>query len=110
MQPQATGPHTPSVSKGGTPLIVNPPLPASYQVNETGAPHGFVIIVIPVNSPFDIAFNPDNLLMYVTNFRNGTVSVINGTTNTVVATIPVGLFPRGIAFNADNGVHVCGKP
>jgi YVTN family beta-propeller protein len=41
--------------------------------------------------------------MYVTNGGSNTVSVINGITNTVVATIPVGLFPRAIAFNPDNG-------
>jgi YVTN family beta-propeller protein len=34
---------------------------------------------------------------------SNTVSVINGTTNTVVANIPVGLGPNGIAYNQNNG-------
>jgi YVTN family beta-propeller protein len=34
---------------------------------------------------------------------SNTVSVINPSINTVVATIPVGINPRGIAFNPDNG-------
>ena len=41
--------------------------------------------------------------MYVANSGSSTVSVIDGTTNTVVATIPVGSAPQGIAFNPDNG-------
>ena len=34
---------------------------------------------------------------------SNTVSVINGTTNTIVANIPVGLGPSGIAYNQNNG-------
>jgi YVTN family beta-propeller protein len=38
---------------------------------------------------------------YVTN--GNSVSVIDSTTNTVVASIPVGTGPEGIAFNPNNG-------
>lgn len=41
---------------------------------------------------------------YVTNL-SGTVSVIDNTTNTVVATIPVGIFPSGVAITP-NGARV----
>src|SRR5262249_43923096 len=41
---------------------------------------------------------------YVTNFVSGTVSVIDTATNTVVATVPVGSFPRGVAITPD-GTH-----
>ena len=42
--------------------------------------------------------------MYVANsIGSNTVSVIDPATNTVVATIPVGSSPIGIAFNPDNG-------
>ncbi|MEK0224114.1 hypothetical protein [Bacillus proteolyticus] len=34
--------------------------------------------------------------LFVTNSDSNTVSVINGATNTVIATIPVGLFPSAI--------------
>ena len=35
---------------------------------------------------------------YIANASSGTVSVIDMATNTVVATVPVGGFPSGIAF------------
>jgi len=54
-------------------------------------------------SPAKIAFNPINNNIYVTNnIVEGTVSVIDVTTNTVVDTIPVGEAPIGIAFNPFN--------
>jgi YVTN family beta-propeller protein len=47
-------------------------------------------------------------LIYVSNYgqfnATGTVSVINGTTNTIVATIPVGKNPQAIAYNPANGL------
>ena len=52
--------------------------------------------------PRDIAFNPNNGLLYVTNQGGSNVSVINPTTNIVVGTIPVGSNPVGIAFNPNN--------
>ncbi|HEY7080890.1 MAG TPA: YncE family protein, partial [Nitrososphaeraceae archaeon] len=55
------------------------------------------------NGPVGIAFNPNNGDMYVTNFGSNTVSVIDTTTNTVVATITVGSAPQFIAFNPNNG-------
>src|SRR5262249_25544096 len=41
---------------------------------------------------------------YVTNFGSNTVLVIDTATNTVVATVPVGRFPRGVAITPD-GTH-----
>jgi YVTN family beta-propeller protein len=35
---------------------------------------------------------------YVTNFADGTVSVLATATNMVVATIPVGFHPQGVAI------------
>jgi YVTN family beta-propeller protein len=93
-------------SETGTPLRINPPFLVTYQVTESNALPGFVIDNIPVGSaPQGIAFNPNNGFLYVTNFDSGTVSVIDPSTNTVVATIPlpVGGGPGGIAFNPDNG-------
>ena len=34
---------------------------------------------------------------------SNTDSVINGTTNTIVATIPMGIGPNGIAYNQNSG-------
>src|SRR6266513_240416 len=42
---------------------------------------------------------------YITNLNDGTVSVIDTASNTVMATVPVGLFPIGVAVTPD-GAHV----
>jgi YVTN family beta-propeller protein len=41
--------------------------------------------------------------LYVPNFYSDTVSVISGTANTVVATIPVGIHPNWVMYDAGNG-------
>jgi YVTN family beta-propeller protein len=54
-----------------------------------------------------VAVTPDGLHVYVTNFIDGTVSVIRTATNTVVATVPGvpgGAFPNGVAITPD-GKH-----
>jgi YVTN family beta-propeller protein len=60
------------------------------------------------SSPYGITSNSNNELIYVSNYgqfnTTGTVSVINGTTNTIVANIPVGKNPRAIAYNPANGL------
>jgi YVTN family beta-propeller protein len=49
-----------------------------------------------------VAVTPDGSKVYVTNEGlPGTVSVIDTTTNMVTATIPVGLFPFGVALSPD---------
>jgi len=46
--------------------------------------------------PWSIAYDPSNGYLYVADSGSGTVSVINGTTNTVIANIPVGSGPTWI--------------
>jgi YVTN family beta-propeller protein len=41
--------------------------------------------------------------VYVANIESNTVSVISGSTNQVIATIPVGTFPQYVAFNPNTG-------
>jgi len=53
--------------------------------------------------PWGIAYDPSNGYIYVANFGSDTVSVIDGATNTVIATIPVGYGPEGIAYDPSNG-------
>ena len=93
-------------SESGTILKINPPLPVTYGIEETAAPKGFVVDTIPVEGgdPLNIAFDPNNGLLYVTNDVSNTVSAINPSTNTVVATIPVVRFPIEILFNPNNGL------
>ena len=51
---------------------------------------------IPVGSESDaVAVSPLTGDVYITNFNDGTVSVISGQTNTVTAAIPVGTSPDG---------------
>ena len=50
------------------------------------------------DSPRGIAHGPGTPYMYVTNFNNDTVSVIDTNTNSVIATLPVEDGPIGIAY------------
>jgi YVTN family beta-propeller protein len=52
--------------------------------------------------PFGIVHNPSNNKIYVTNTGSDTVSVIDPTTNSVNATIPIARLPTGIAYNTNN--------
>jgi YVTN family beta-propeller protein len=60
------------------------------------------------SAPYGIDLSLDNDLIYVSNFGQfnvtGTVSVINGTTNTIVATIYIDKNPQAIVYNPANGL------
>jgi len=57
--------------------------------------------------PYGVAVNPTTNRVYVTNEGTDNVSVIDGATNAVTATVPVGIHPWGIAFNpTTNRVYV----
>ncbi|MFL6404627.1 MAG: YncE family protein [Nitrososphaeraceae archaeon] len=65
-----------------------------------------VIKTITVNrGPYGAVFDPDNGNIYTANVASNSVTVIDGSTNTVIATItePSDHFPRQLAFNSDNG-------
>ena len=51
--------------------------------------------------PIGVSVSPDGSKLYVTNFNDASVSVINTATNTVSATITVGSFPDGISVSPD---------
>ena len=61
-------------------------------------------VTIPVRGtiPYGIAYNSANNNMYVANFGSSTVSVISGSTDSVIATILVGRFPIWIAYAPPN--------
>jgi YVTN family beta-propeller protein len=65
---------------------------ASYY---NATPH--VTATVPVANPVSMAF--DGTSIWAVNYRVGTVSKINPTTNTVTATVTVGRFPHGVAFD-----------
>ena len=63
-----------------------------------------MVATIPVGcQPTGVVVTPDGTRAYVTNSLDNTVSVIDTATNTVVATLPVGLFPQvlGICSNGN---------
>jgi YVTN family beta-propeller protein len=57
--------------------------------------------VTGLDDPHGVAVSPNGDDVYVTNAGNGTVSVIDTTTDTVSSTIPVGEMPWQIALSAD---------
>jgi YVTN family beta-propeller protein len=63
--------------------------------------HALTIVnFIPVgNYPSWVAIDSSNNRLYVTNYEGSSVSVVDPTTNQVVATIPVGNNPRTIAID-----------
>ena len=50
-----------------------------------------------------VAYDPSNGYVYVTNQGSNSVSVINGTTNSVIKTVSVGSGPQGVAYDPSNG-------
>ena len=55
-------------------------------------------------NPSDIAYNPDNKFIYITNLQNdSSISVIDSSSNKVIKNITgVGKNPNGIVYNPDN--------
>ncbi|HEX5978075.1 MAG TPA: hypothetical protein VFY68_12405, partial [Nitrososphaeraceae archaeon] len=86
-----------------------PPQPTPSPVPpQPSQPLPVIETITGFSSPYGIASSLDNDLIYVSNFgqfnATGTVSVINGTTNTIVATIYVDNNPQAIAYNPANGL------
>jgi YVTN family beta-propeller protein len=80
-----------------TPIPPQPPQPIPVIETITG-----------FSTPYGVTLSSDNDLIYVSNYgqfnTTGTVAVINGTTNTIVANIPVGKNPQAIVYNPANGL------
>ena len=75
-------------------FVANVPLPGQL---------GIIDNISVGTSPKDAAFDNLNGYVYVTNYGSNSVSIINGTTNTVIKNISVGTSPRGAAFDNLNG-------
>ncbi|MFZ0893935.1 MAG: YncE family protein, partial [Candidatus Nitrosopolaris sp.] len=59
-------------------------------------------VLVAPNDSEGIAYDPYENTFYVANSGSSNVSVINGTTNTVIKTIPVGTGPTAIAYDSVN--------
>jgi YVTN family beta-propeller protein len=58
-----------------------------------------LIEYVSMNSPIAVSVNPVTNMVYAANYNDGTVSVMDGSTNVVVATIPVGPGASSLAVN-----------
>jgi YVTN family beta-propeller protein len=54
--------------------------------------------------PKDAAVNPTNNMIYVTNYGSDRVSIIDGTTNTILGTMSIGDGPTSVAVNPTNNM------
>jgi YVTN family beta-propeller protein len=70
-----------------------------------------VITTVPAgNAPWNIIYNPVNNKIYCANSGSHTISVIDGVTNAVVKTIPVGCVgvgPHTLTYNSTNNKIYC---
>ena len=64
--------------------------------------NGNFVNTVNAMHPYGIAYDPFNGYIYVADSGSGTVSVINGTANTVIANISVGGRPWGVAYDSSN--------
>ena len=55
------------------------------------------------SEPHDAAYDSAKGEVFVANQGSGTVSVISDSTNTIVATVPVGTDPNGVAYDSGMG-------
>jgi YVTN family beta-propeller protein len=78
-------------------------LTSAFSLNDALAEENTVIDTIAsINGASPLAFDSANNRMYVTQYSDSTVSVINTATNAVDAIVTVGLNPIGIAFDSAN--------
>jgi YVTN family beta-propeller protein len=95
-------------------VAVNPITQKTYAVNLIGnavtavEPKSWTATSIKVgDTPLAVAINPETNRIYVANSGSGTVSVIDGSTDRVTATVQVGALPTVIAANpASNKVYI----
>ncbi|MGE0243857.1 MAG: hypothetical protein AB7F53_08615, partial [Nitrososphaeraceae archaeon] len=84
-----------------------PVIPPQSQLTLTGTING-------LDSPYGMAFKPDNNLLYITNSgvsnNNGSISVINTTTNVIDSIIPISNDPKSIIHNSANDLIYITNP
>ena len=79
------------------------PTASSRSAAPSSGPTYRVTAAVPAKNPMGVAVDPGTHTVYVTNISDNTVSVIDGSTRTVTAAVPVGKHPRGVAV--DPGTH-----
>jgi YVTN family beta-propeller protein len=109
--PTLSNPTSLAVSPDGSRLYVSAftTAPSRYVVQVIALANGTTIAAIPLNvaqSGGGMAISPDGARVYVSNqaLNANSMSVINTATNTVGATIPVGMVPRAIDVTPDGAL------
>ncbi len=92
-----TGPISLVLSPNGNTLYVT----ENGNIHIINTLNNSVVAVISVLDPSGICISPDGSRLYVANFSDNTVSVINTTTYIAIDTIPVGPVPFGICVTSD---------
>jgi YVTN family beta-propeller protein len=65
-------------------------------------------IPLSARSSAGVSVSPDNKLVYVTNYDDGTISIVNASSNTVVNVVQIGVHPRDIEITPDGRyLYVC---
>lgn len=118
----STNTVTATVSIPGPTGLAFTPNGALAYVAEGSSPGNVTVLAIPRNnvvatiplgiataSPIEIAITPDGAFAYVTNLGSNNVSVINTSSNSVIATVPVGSRPFGIAVSPDGSLAYVGN-
>lgn len=80
-----------------------PAAAAEPNFSQTPPPDTVVATIKNVADPIGIVADHIRGVVYVTNFRTPTVSVIDESTNTLITTIPVGSFPYALAIDPFRG-------
>ena len=69
----------------------------------SGASIVYIFTIAVGTNPVGVAYDPSDGYVYVANYGSNSVSVINGSTNTVIGSVAVGLKPWGVAYDPSNG-------
>jgi YVTN family beta-propeller protein len=112
---------TVTLSAEATGLTFTPDGAFAY-VGENTSPGTVIVLAIPSNTvvatiplggttanPIKLAITPDGAFVYVTNLGSANVSVVSTSTNSVVATVPVGKVPYAIATSPDGSLVYVGN-
>ncbi len=103
--PVQVEPNGVALSPDGTRAYVANTVSGTVSVIPLSIPNGFIgkpSRHIPVGTePYALVLTPNGTKLYVANARSNTVSVIDTASETVTATVPVGLEPRGLAVTND---------
>lgn len=79
-------------------LVLATPLAASAAV-----PDYSTVATLP-GADFSVAVNAVTNTVYIASYSNSTLSIVDGATNTVTVTVPVGPLPYAVAVNAATGL------